>query len=366
MMTRLVAFILALGVLFPAYADVTTNSGPGGRITPAEVIVVSPKDTLTSGAGVKNRIVTHTSPATSTTRISVGTEIKHTYDGAGAQASGGYPNPLEVTQAIDSTASIDKSVVIFGKTDFLKPGTTVFGIGIEAGISAIHSGASIPLYAHFLTPNLRGLANINNITQLFSMLNQDTGAMWMNQGRTVDADYNEFAPAHGIGLNTGRIYSADITGNYSGTGVAANRVYFTFVQVPHRATIATLVLDITVGGAGNGRLALYKVGSGGVAARVAAGTEFSTASATTIQSTINTEVNAGTYAIAVTFSAANHQIRYHPTPPSNARVIGRSAIGNIIESAYIDRAYGALPSTFAGTALQYLSTGIEFDGGYTK
>lgn len=310
-------------------------------------IIAAFTNTATSGTNASSTQDTAVTPTANTTQVAIGRRTQMTYNSSFNALAGGY---LVAQQDVINTAGAGTHDKLVGKMVQLNltGGNVAAAVGVEAVLSQIGATTTIAGAAGFLFANHRGVANIGNVGTLAAFSNQDPVALMVSAGPYVNADLREIAPSRSAGLIPGRYYSAPLksmTTNIVATWV----IYVTYVYVPRRCTLAALGFNVTVAGAGNGRLGLYKVANGILTTLVVQTGDISTATVGAKEGTVSTQIDSGVYALVAEFSGTPtigwHEINTHD-------MIGASSVTGFSEQAYITPfAYGALP-TFAANTIE--------------
>lgn len=298
-------------------------------------------NTATTGTNASSTQDVTVAPTANTTQVSIGRRTQMTYDSSFNALTGGYLVAQQDVVSTAGTGTHDKIVAKMAQLN-LTGGNVAAAVGIEAVLSQIGATTSVAGAAGFLFANHRGVANIGNVGTLAAFSNQDPVALMVSAGPYVNADLREIAPSRSAGLIPGRYYSAPLKSMTTNI-VATSVIYVTYVYVPRRCTLAALGFNVTVAGAGNGRLGLYKVANGILTTLIVQTGDISTATTGTKEGTVSNQIDSGVYALVAEFSGTPtigwHEINTHD-------MIGASSVTGFSEQAYITPfAYGALPAT---------------------
>lgn len=301
-------------------------------------------------------------PSAGSTQVLFAERNQLNYISAQNMNTGGYLCPgQDVINTAASTGTHDKMVGRLAQFNLLG-GAVTSALGFEAEIATIGASTTVGSYAGFYLPNLSGVPNIGNVSQLYSFASDHVNSASKNAGRTLNGRLAEIGPAYHPGLVTGRYYTAPYD-TLAAQNSAVNILYFVPIWIPHRCTITKLGLTVTTLGAGSARFGLWDSVNGfagglsGIPRNriIDAGT-VSVATTGDKEVTISQSVDAGMYFISmvtdVVFGFNWHTIdprlRLAQYGASGAAVSGSGLEG----AAYMPFTYGALPATNS-TALTY-------------
>lgn len=299
-------------------------------------------------------------PAFDTTAIVSGTRIEVLYNSNRNYGVGGYPMADHAIFNANGQASIDKCVVRLAQLN-LSCGPVAAALCYEGVISTIGQGTMIDGAVGFFWPNMRGVANINNIRRLGAFVNQDTESEVQSYGPFLNADLVELAPPAHPGLVAGRHYSCP----YETLGTATinpGLIFLSMVHIPHRVTIKKLGFNLVQNGgaAGHAQIAMYQAKNGQPARRVGTTGEVDIGGANGLRNTdVNFRVDPGMYFLAITTSVdigitwSNESVGYLANLYGQADPLAQG--GALQAAGYVDGfAYATLPAELG--PIKYVNT----------
>lgn len=228
--------------------------------------------TATSGAEYLDELTVNITPASSSSCQVTGRRVTINYSSNANSVSPGWIEALFKILNVTGTGAKDK--VVADRCQINVTGGNVNTIlCYEIGMNTIAAGTLVQNLVGFLLPDLSGIANINNVVNIFSggslhykskHINCGIYEKWLDvQTGEARVIWQEIGPSH-AGFVAGRFYLPfGAFGSPTGVPIGANVVYTANIKIPARTTITGMTINYLVGiAASNARIALYYVSNG--------------------------------------------------------------------------------------------------------
>lgn len=305
-------------------------------------------NTLTSGTNASITQDVAVTPTANTTQVPIGHRVQLNYNSGFNVTTGGYMLGFESVLNTQGTGTHDKMVGNLSQLN-LTGGNVTSALGFEAEIASIAAGTLVGGFAGFYFPNLAGVANIGNVSQMAALQNDHSEAVIRSAGPFQTQKLVEVAPPYSIGLVANRYYSAPYD-TIAAAAISTNVIYLVPVYVPQRTTVTKLGFQVTTAATTGGlaRLGIYRAQNGQPTELIIDAGTVATTSLGAKEITINTRLDSGTYFIAANFNIAC-SINFHSgNAVQRAAMYGQSSPtttgGGLENATYIASGFAAFPS----------------------
>lgn len=313
-----------------AFTDVTSTSLSSTGQHSASNIVLSTSDAARSGTNAKNTIDVTVAPAGSSTQVLFGARYQITYNSAQNMAAGGYICPVQYVVNTAGAGTHDKVVGSILQHN-LTGGNVTALLGHESELSSVGASTLVGTYAAYYVPNMAGVTNIGNVSQIYSFGCDHYNSMMKNSGRymkTMDASgagsiLREVPAAYHSGYAASMYYGP--RGRTTAVAPVALTQYIVNVTPHHiaeRTAFTKVGLRVTTAVAASTiRIGIYHITGGQLGALVVDAGTVSSATTGAKEATISTTLEAGPYAIVCQCSHAGVEIN-GVTIPSLMEIFG--------------------------------------------